>query len=88
MTVTAWFIAFALAAAQAPAPPRFDVEVRADFSRDSAATEMRLQNGMDACERARADNPKHAEALVWHGSGLAFQAGQAFLKGDMTSTAS
>ena len=30
-----------------------------------------------------ARDPKHPEALVWHGSGLFFQAGQAFQKGDM-----
>ena len=30
-----------------------------------------------------ATNPNHGEALVWHGSGLAFNAGMAFQKGDM-----
>lgn len=30
-----------------------------------------------------ATTPDHAEALVWHGSGLAFNAGMAFQKGDM-----
>jgi hypothetical protein len=37
---------------------------------------------MEACEKMLADNPRHAEALVWHGSGLLFQSGQAFLSGD------
>ena len=48
----------------------------------SPATRRGLKKGMDACEQALADNPKHAEALVWHGSGLAFQAGAAFRTGD------
>ena len=38
---------------------------------------------MEACERTLAREPKHPEALVWHGSGLFFQAGQAFQSGDM-----
>ncbi len=38
---------------------------------------------MAACEEVLASTPNHAEALVWHGSGLAFNAGQAFQKGDM-----
>jgi tetratricopeptide (TPR) repeat protein len=38
---------------------------------------------METCERTLADNPQHAEALVWHGSGLAFRAGTAFQKGDV-----
>jgi tetratricopeptide (TPR) repeat protein len=37
---------------------------------------------MEACERTLAASPKHAEALVWHGSGLAFKAGLAFQNGD------
>jgi len=81
-----WITAAALAvgaAAQRPAAQRFDMAVRGDFFAGYAGDEARLQKGMDACEKALADNPKHAEALVWHGSGLAFKAGMAFQKGDM-----
>lgn len=61
---------------------RFDLKVRnyffAGFRGDSAA----LEKGMKMCEEALAADPKNAEALVWHGSGLFFQAGQAFQKSD------
>ena len=61
---------------------RFDLKVRnyffAGFRGDSPA----LEKGMQMCEEALAADPKNAEALVWHGSGLFFQAGQAFQKGD------
>lgn len=64
---------------------RFDLVVRADFFAGFAGSEARLAKGMDACERVLAANPTHAEAMVWHGSGLAFNAGAAFRKGDMKS---
>jgi len=50
----------------------------AGFSGDAA----RLQQAMETCERVLADNPRHAEALVWHGSGLVFKAGAAFQRND------
>jgi tetratricopeptide (TPR) repeat protein len=68
-----------------PVAPRFDLVVRADFFAGFAGDAARLAHGMDAAERALADNPNHAEALVWHGSGLAFNARQAFQKGDMAA---
>ena len=80
-----WFVAavLVLIASQRPAAQRFDMAVRSDFFAGFAGNEARLKKGMDASEQALAENPKHAEALVWHGSGLAFQAGAAFQKGDM-----
>lgn len=69
-------------AAQRPAE-RFDMTIRADFFAGFGGDAARLARGMDVCEKTLADNPKHAEALVWHGSGLTFQAGMAFQKGDM-----
>jgi tetratricopeptide (TPR) repeat protein len=61
---------------------RFDFQVRneffAGFSGDAAA----LDRGMKICEQVLEQNPKHAEALVWHGGGLFFQSGQLFRKGD------
>jgi tetratricopeptide (TPR) repeat protein len=83
--ITAWLIAAAIAVltGQQPAEQRFDMTVRGDFFAGFAGDEARFTKAMDACERTLADNPKHAEALVWHGSGLAFQAGMAFQKGDM-----
>ena len=62
---------------------RFDLVVRGDFFAGFAGDQARLAKGMETCERVLAANPNHAEALVWHGSGLAFNAGMAFQKGDM-----
>jgi tetratricopeptide (TPR) repeat protein len=62
---------------------RFDLVVRSDFFAGFAGDQARLASGMEKCERVLASNPNHAEALVWHGSGLAFSAGMAFQKGDM-----
>jgi len=82
LAFTAALLALAAGALRAQPPDRFDMLVRTDFFAGFAGDEARLKKGMDVCERTLADNPKHAEALVWHGSGLAFQAGMAFQKGD------
>jgi tetratricopeptide (TPR) repeat protein len=79
------FFAFMCAAtmtATAQTPARFDMVVRTDFFAGFGGDEARLKKGMEACERVLADNANHPEALVWHGSGLAFQAGMAFMRGD------
>jgi tetratricopeptide (TPR) repeat protein len=56
---------------------RFDHEIRplmfAGFGGDQEA----LERGLRICEEAIGRNPKHAEALVWRGSGLFFLSGQA-----------
>jgi tetratricopeptide (TPR) repeat protein len=61
---------------------RFDYTVRnyffAGFTGDAAS----LEKGMTICEDALAADPKNAQALVWHGAGAFFQAGQAFQQGD------
>jgi tetratricopeptide (TPR) repeat protein len=90
MTFIAWIVTWILtfvigAAAQAPPPARFDMVVRADFFAGFGGDPARLAKGMETCEKILADNPKHAEALVWHGGGLLFQGGQAFQRGDMQS---
>jgi hypothetical protein len=68
--------------AQQPPPARFDMVVRTDFFAGFAGDEARLKRAMETCERTLADEPTHAEAMVWHGSGLFFQAGGAFRQGD------
>ena len=75
-------VVLSIAAPGAQAPARFDYLVRTDFFAGFAGDEARLNKGMEACERALAENPKQAEALVWHGSGLAYQGGLAFRQGD------
>src|SRR5580765_3039941 len=84
--VVTFIVSLFLAAPQTaprPASPRFDLVVRTDFFAGFAGDQARLARGMAACEEVLASTPNHAEALVWHGSGLAFNAGQAFQKGDM-----
>jgi len=81
-------IATIAAAVQTPAPPpaqRFDYQVRADFFAGAAGDDARLQKAIDVCERALAENPKHAEALVWHGASLLVRGGRAFQKGDQAA---
>lgn len=62
---------------------RFDYLVRADFFAGFAGDKESLDRAMKLCEQTLAKNPKHAEAMVWHGGGLLFQSGQLFQKGDM-----
>ena len=61
---------------------RFDLVVRTDFFAGFSGDNARLQKAMTACESILSENPKHAEALVWHGAGLVFQAGRHFQSGD------
>lgn len=62
---------------------RFDHIVRNDFFAGYAGDSAALARAMKSTEATLADNPKHPEALVWHGSGLFFLSGQAFRAGDM-----
>jgi tetratricopeptide (TPR) repeat protein len=61
---------------------RFDLKVRNYFFAGFAGDTASLEKGMKICEDVLAADPKNAQALVWHGSGVFFQAGQAFQKGD------
>jgi hypothetical protein len=84
-----WFVNLLFALALALAPPQAPADtwdyaiVRADMFAGLAGDTARFAKAMAACERTLAREPKHPEALVWHGSGLFFQAGQAFQQGDM-----
>jgi hypothetical protein len=71
-----------LSTLHAQTPQRFDLKVRQDFFTGFTGDTEALARGMKACEAALAENPKNAEAMVWHGSGLLFQASQAFQTGD------
>src|SRR3954453_19352517 len=61
---------------------RFDAKVRQDFFAGFAGDKAALARGMATSESILKDKPNHAEALVWHGTGLFFQAGAAFRSGD------
>ena len=70
-------------AAQQKAEKRFDYLVRADFFAGLAGDEAALDRAMKVCEETLAKNPKHAEAMVWHGGGLLFISSKYFQKGDV-----
>jgi hypothetical protein len=78
-----WLLTVLISVAVQAQPQRFDMVVRSDFFAGFAGDDARLAAGMTVCEKTLADNPRHAEALVWHGAGLFFRSGQAFQKGDM-----
>ncbi len=61
---------------------RFDLKVRQDFFSGFSGNADAMARGMKACEATLAADPKNAEAMVWHGGGLLFQAGMAFQSGD------
>jgi len=66
-----------------PGPNRFDYEVREDMFRGFfAGDKAAFARAMALCEARLAENPDHAQALVWHGNGLLFRAGEAFAAGD------
>jgi tetratricopeptide (TPR) repeat protein len=67
-----------------PTAQRFDYLVRADFFAGVAGDAERLQKVIDLCEQTLAKDPRHAEAMVWHGAALLVRSGQAFQKGDMS----
>ena len=82
--VFSWLLALVLSSLQTSAQPadRFDMLVRADFFAGFSGDAARLARGMDACEQVLRDNSRHPEAMVWHGSGLIFEAGSAFASHD------
>ena len=57
---------------------RFDDLVREDFFAGMTGDMKAFDRGMTTCEAMLAKNPKHAQAMVWHGGGLLFRAGQVF----------
>jgi tetratricopeptide (TPR) repeat protein len=64
------------------AQDRYDHRVRQFFFTGFTGNMEELEKGMKITEATLKENPNHAEALVWHGSGMYYQAGQAFQKGD------
>ena len=88
LTLVAGLVMTAAAAPQAqPRSERFDVVVREDLFAGFSGDAARFDRGMTACEQMLAEHPDHAEALVWHGAGIAFKAGQAFASGEAQSGA-
>jgi len=71
-----------LAVCAASAQERFDSKVRNYFFAGFAGNAAAMEKGMKICEGILATDPKNAEALVWHGSGELYAAGQAFHAGE------
>src|SRR5262249_30281967 len=65
----------------------FDYLVGEDYFAGLAGDQAALERAIKVCEEALAKNPKHAEALVWHGSGLMLRSRFAFQKGDIRNGA-
>ena len=59
-----------------------DAIVRGDFFAGMKGSKDRLDRAMKYCEDILAKNPKHGEALVWHGGGLLVRAVHAYTRGD------
>lgn len=64
------------------ATERYDHLVREDFFAGFAGNTERLEQGMKKTEATLRENPNHAEALVWHGSGLFYQSNRLFQNQD------
>jgi tetratricopeptide (TPR) repeat protein len=87
MTIRLTYLAIAAAAAflagsLARAQERYDHKVRNDFFAGFTGDNAALARGLSATEATLKENPDHAEALVWHGAGVYYQAGQAFQAGE------
>lgn len=61
---------------------RFDYQVRDDLFAGFQGDDEALTRGMKKCEEVLAIDPKHAEALVWLGSGQVYLSGKNFSKGN------
>jgi tetratricopeptide (TPR) repeat protein len=64
-------------------PVRFDHKVRDLYFAAFAGDRKALERAMQITEAALQENPDHAEALVWHGSGVFFLSADKFRTGDM-----
>jgi hypothetical protein len=64
-----------------PAQERFDLKVREDFFAGMFGDTARLDAALRQTEEILRRNPRHAAALVWHGSGLITRAANAWTAG-------
>lgn len=61
---------------------RFDEQVRADFFDGLRGDADAMDRAMKLCEETLAKDPRHAEAMVWHGAGIVGRSSLAFRAGD------
>jgi tetratricopeptide (TPR) repeat protein len=85
--LTRFWLTLFLAAAAVSAQERFDYVVRNDFFAGLSGNRAALDRAMKKCEETLAANPRHAEAMVWHGSGTLYLSGVAAEGGDFAKTA-
>ena len=64
----------------APPAERFDKLVREDLFAGFGGDEAAMLRGLAKCDAALANDPKHAEALVWRGAVRVFRSSQLFGK--------
>lgn len=64
------------------AQQRFDLIVRDDFFAGMFGDAARLDKGMRYTEEILRREPRHAQALVWHGSGMCTRAANAWTAGN------
>jgi len=62
---------------------RFHDLVRDDFFAGLRGDHEAFERAMKLCQETLGKNPQHAQAMVWHGSGLLFLSGQAFQANDI-----
>lgn len=76
------FLIAVVFAALLAAQERFDLIVRDDFFAGMFGDTARLEKGMRYTEEILRRDPHHAQALVWHGSGLCTRAANAWTAGN------
>ncbi|MBC7927039.1 MAG: hypothetical protein H7039_15430 [Bryobacteraceae bacterium] len=76
MTIRNVMVASVALAAVMLGAERFDHQVRNKFFAGFAGDQAALAEAMKECEEILAKEPKHAEAMVWYGSGQLTQSGQ------------
>ncbi len=62
---------------------RYDYTVRTDIFAGLQGDEVAMNRALGKIEATLAEDPKHAEAIVWRGAAVFFQSGQLFQKQDM-----
>jgi hypothetical protein len=86
MKAQRWFIAgsavLGFALGMARGAERFDHTVRQDIFSGMNGDNVAMNRALGKIDATLAENPKHAEAIVWRGGALFFQSGQAFQKQD------
>lgn len=64
---------------------RFDYRVREDLFAGFEGDREALERGLQVCNQTLAENPNHAEALVWRGAARVAISGDAFRQGDIAN---